>query len=100
METLSLKWADIETDARVIHLRVSKSGRPRAIPYAEWPELAAVIEGRAAVAERLKRAAVNHAVGLLLQRSRSRSAAVSTMRPAGSCSKPPGGVATARATAQ
>ena len=58
METLTLKWDDVERDARVIHLRVTKSGRPRAIPYAEWPELAAVIEGRAAVAERLKRAAV------------------------------------------
>jgi integrase len=58
METLTLKWADVERDARVIHLRVTKSGRPRAIPYAEYPELAALIERRAAVAEQLKRAAV------------------------------------------
>jgi integrase len=58
METLSLKWADVEPDARVIHLRETKTGRPRAIPYAEWPEMAAIIERRAAVRERLKRATI------------------------------------------
>lgn len=58
MEVLTLKWDDIERDARVIHLRVTKNGKPRAIPYGEWPELAAVIERRAAVREQLKRAAI------------------------------------------
>jgi hypothetical protein len=58
MEILSLKWADVEPDARVIHLRETKTGRPRAIPYADWPEMAAIIERRAAVREQLKRAAV------------------------------------------
>jgi hypothetical protein len=43
METLTLTWADIEREARVIHLRLTKTGRPRPIHYAQWPELAAVI---------------------------------------------------------
>ena len=56
MEVLTLRWTDIEPAA--VHLAETKSGRPRAIPYRELPELAAVIERRAAVAEALKRAAV------------------------------------------
>jgi integrase len=58
METLSLKWTDVESEPRVIRLRETKTGRPRAIPYDEWPDMAALIERRAAVRERLKRAAV------------------------------------------
>ena len=58
METLSLAWADVEVEIGVIHLRSTKSGRPRAIPYRGYPELAAVIERRLAVAEQLKRAGI------------------------------------------
>jgi integrase len=58
MEALSLTWAEVEPEVGVINLRKTKTGRPRAIPYAEFPELAAVIERRAAVREQLKRAAV------------------------------------------
>jgi integrase len=55
MEILTLTWADVELDAKVIHLRLTKTGRPRAVHYAQWPELAAVIERRTAARERLKR---------------------------------------------
>jgi integrase len=55
MEILTLTWADVELEARVIHLRITKTGRPRAVHYAQWPELAAVIERRTAARERLKR---------------------------------------------
>jgi integrase len=58
MEILTLKWTDVEREPRVIHFTVTKSGRPRPAPYSTYPELAAVIERRAAVAEQLKRAAV------------------------------------------
>jgi integrase len=58
METLTLKWDAVEPDARVIHLRETKNGKPRAIPYADYPELAAVIERRSLVHEQLKRGAV------------------------------------------
>jgi integrase len=55
MEILTLTWPDIELEPRVIHLRQTKTGHPRTIHYAQWPELAAVIERRAAEHERLKR---------------------------------------------
>jgi hypothetical protein len=82
METLTLKWDDVESDPRVIHLRVTKSGQPRAIPYAEWPELAAVIERRAVVAEQLKRTAVITPRGVLLQ------CAGHSPRPSVPCGRP------------
>ena len=55
MEILTLTWADVELEPKVIHLRLTKTGRPRAVHYAQWPELAAVIERRTAVREQLKR---------------------------------------------
>jgi integrase len=55
METLTLRWVDVELDAQILHLRETKNGKPRAIPYAAYPELAAVIQRCAAVSERLKR---------------------------------------------
>jgi len=55
MEILTLTWADIELDTKVIHLHVTKTGRQRTIHYGQWPELAAVIERRTAERERLKR---------------------------------------------
>jgi integrase len=58
MEVLSLTWAEVERDAGVINLRKTKTGRPRVIPYGVLPELVEIIERRAAVAERLKHAAV------------------------------------------
>jgi integrase len=58
MEVLTLTWADVDREAQIVHLRWTKTGRPRSIHYAQWPELAAVIARRAAVDERLKRAAV------------------------------------------
>ena len=58
METLTLKWADVEPDAQVIHFRETKTGRPRAVPYGEWPDLAAVIERRAAASAKLRTAGI------------------------------------------
>jgi integrase len=58
MEILTLTWADIELEVRVIHLRLTKTGRPRSIHYAQWPELAAVIEHRTVVAAQLQRSGV------------------------------------------
>ncbi len=58
METLALAWADVESEPCVVHFRSTKSGRPRAVPYGHYPELAEVIARRAAVRERLRRAGV------------------------------------------
>jgi integrase len=55
MEILTLKWADIECEARIIHFRETKTRRPRSAPYSLFPELAAIIQRRMAVAERLRR---------------------------------------------
>ena len=52
MEILTLTWTDVELEPRVIHLRRTKTGRPRTIHYAQWPELAAVIERRIACVRR------------------------------------------------
>jgi hypothetical protein len=49
METLSIGWADIELEARVIHLRNTKTGVPRAIPFGHYPALAELVERRLAV---------------------------------------------------
>ena len=58
MEVLTLKWADLEPEARVIHLGTIKTGEPRKLPYATIPQLAAVIERRAAAREKRERAGI------------------------------------------
>ena len=58
METLSLRWSDVEMADCVIHVRETKNGHDRAFPYASYPQLAALIERRARVAQALKRAQV------------------------------------------
>jgi integrase len=58
METLSLTWAEVERDAGVINLHKTKTGKPRVIPYAALPELAEIIERRAAISDRLQHAGV------------------------------------------
>ena len=55
METLSIGRVDVELDARVIHLRVTKTGVPRAIPFGSYPALAALVERRIAVLRALER---------------------------------------------
>jgi integrase len=58
MEVLGLTWADIELEAGIVNLRRTKTDRARKNDYSQWPEMAAVIERRAVVRERLKRAGV------------------------------------------
>jgi integrase len=67
MEVLTLQWSDIERGPRVIHFRETKTGRPRTASYAEYEQLAEVIERRAAVHEQLKRADVITPSVFLLQ---------------------------------
>jgi len=58
MEVLALKWADIEHNARMVHLRSTKTDRPRKIPYAAIPQLAAVIERRLDARAKLERVGI------------------------------------------
>jgi integrase len=55
METLSIGRADVELDARVIHLRHTKTGVPRAIPFGQYPALAELVERRLAIQRALER---------------------------------------------
>lgn len=48
-------WADVDRESQIVHLRRTKTGHPRSIHHAQWPELAAVMARRAAVDGRLKR---------------------------------------------
>jgi len=56
METLSIEWTDVELEPRVIHLRHTKTGAPRAIPFGQYPALAELVERRLTVRKALKRA--------------------------------------------
>ena len=59
MEVLSLSWDDVDRAlSKIVHFRRTKTGKPRSTHYGQWPELAAVIERRAAVKERLNRVGV------------------------------------------
>ncbi len=58
MESLNIAWSDVELDARVIHLRLTKTGVPRAIPFGPYPALASLVERRIAVRRALERDAV------------------------------------------
>ena len=58
MEMLKVEWPDVELDARVIHLRHTKTGVPRAIPFDSYPALAALVERRIAVRRILERSGV------------------------------------------
>ncbi len=58
MEALGLQWPDVEASERVVQFRATKTGRPRPVPYAGYPQLEQVIERRMAVRERLKRAGI------------------------------------------
>ena len=59
METLRIEWAtDAELDTRVIHLRHTKTGVPRAIPFGQYPALAELLERRLAVRRALERAGI------------------------------------------
>ena len=58
METLLIGWSDVELDARVIHLRHTKTGVPLAIPFDRYPTLAALVARRLAVRRTLERAGV------------------------------------------
>jgi len=55
MESLNIAWSDVELDARVIHLRLTKTGVPRAIPFDRYPALASLVERRIAVRRALER---------------------------------------------
>jgi len=77
METLSIGWADVELDACVIHLRHTKTGVPRAIPFAHYPVLAELVERRLAVRRALERDGINSPWFFCFSRSGAR-------RPAGS----------------
>jgi integrase len=58
METLLVGWSDVELDARVIHLRHTKTDVPRAIPFGRYPTLEALVARRLAVRRALERAGV------------------------------------------
>jgi integrase len=58
MESLNIEWSDVELDARVIHLRLTKTGVPRAIPFGAYPALASLVERRISVRRALERDAV------------------------------------------
>jgi len=58
MEVLALPWSDVDVEQRVIHLRATKTGRPRAVPYSSYPQLADVVARRIAQREQLKREGV------------------------------------------
>src|SRR5262249_14680750 len=55
LEVLGLTWSDVDVDGKVIHLRATKTGRPRDIPFRAFPELAEVLERRVAAREQLRR---------------------------------------------
>ena len=56
-EILSLEWSDIGLVNKLIRLdaRNSKNKEPRVFPYAQFPELAKVIEDQRAQADRIQR---------------------------------------------
>jgi len=58
MEVLGLPWSDVDLEQRVIHLRATKTGQPRAVPFGSYPQLAEVLERRIAERERLKHSGV------------------------------------------
>ena len=58
MEVLTLRWSDIEEGPRVVHFRSTKTDTTRPIPYAEIPQLLAVIERRIAAREKHERAGI------------------------------------------
>jgi len=58
METLLIDWKDVELSARVIHLRHTKTGVPRAIPFGQYPALAELVERRLAVRRALERGGI------------------------------------------
>jgi hypothetical protein len=49
METLLIGWNDVELDPGMIHLRHTKTGVPRAIPFGQYPALAELVERRLGV---------------------------------------------------
>jgi len=60
MEALALQWSNVDLRARMVRLDegTTKSGRGRVLPFADYPQVAEVIERRSAVRERLAREAV------------------------------------------
>jgi integrase len=58
METLLIGRNDVELAPRVIHLRHTKTGVPRAIPFGQYPALAELVQRRLVVQRALERAGI------------------------------------------
>lgn len=60
MEVLALKWSDVDERAGVVKLGAgsTKSGAARVLPFADYPQVAEIIERRRTVAKRLAADAV------------------------------------------
>jgi integrase len=60
MEVLALPWSDVDLEQQVIHLRATKTGQPRAIPYGLASSSLAVIASRIFISDEMDRLKVGN----------------------------------------